>query len=260
MKIENITVRYCRTGGFEGVQNEGIKHIKELPYLSVVEATEGHYSFGLGGETPKDLRCGESFIAPSLTRQEITHHVDAGSGHMTARWVFLDVIINDSIPFDLAFSLPTYPDPALCQAIHTALDAIFAARDILEKKMGCYALLRLLLPIATPRGRREARIETALNYLQKHFKEHLTVETLAGVVNMSAPNLYRLFKKEMGTSPMEYCNSLRLSHACMLLEQGNATVEEVSAVCGVGDAFYFSKLFKKKFGLSPAAYRKRLRQ
>ena len=68
----------------------------------------------------------------------------------------------------------------------------------------------------------------------------------------------RCFFRETGFTPKEYLLNLRLSYAKKLLLQDNfISVEWVAFTCGFNDAFYFSALFKKRFGLSPRTYRNR---
>lgn len=72
--------------------------------------------------------------------------------------------------------------------------------------------------------------------------------------------LRKLFKKEMGVTPHRYLNDLRLNTAAKLLTEGyvgNANVAEVSRRCGFQEPLYFSRMFKKKFGLAPSYYEDR---
>lgn len=69
--------------------------------------------------------------------------------------------------------------------------------------------------------------------------------------------LRKLFKKEFGVTPHRYLNDLRLNTAADLLTKGyvgNANVAEVSRRCGFQEPLYFSRMFKKKFGLAPSYY------
>lgn len=69
--------------------------------------------------------------------------------------------------------------------------------------------------------------------------------------------LRKLFKKELGVTPHRYLNDLRMNTAAAMFEQsylGNANVSEVSRRCGFQEPLYFSRMFKKKFGLSPSHY------
>lgn len=69
--------------------------------------------------------------------------------------------------------------------------------------------------------------------------------------------LRKLFKKELGITPHRYLSDLRLDTAARLLTKGyvgNANVAEVSRRCGFQEPLYFSRMFKKKFGLAPSYY------
>ncbi len=69
----------------------------------------------------------------------------------------------------------------------------------------------------------------------------------------------RCFKSEFGETPLEYITNLRLKNAKNLLEQEFFhSMQEISAECGFNDYFYFSKVFKSKYSLSPRDYRKKV--
>ncbi len=67
----------------------------------------------------------------------------------------------------------------------------------------------------------------------------------------------KLFKKEIGVTPHKYLSDLRLQVAAQYLslsDQGGPNVTEVAHMCGFREPLYFSRMFKKKFGVSPSAY------
>ncbi len=69
--------------------------------------------------------------------------------------------------------------------------------------------------------------------------------------------LRKLFKKEMGLTPLEYMTRMRMKKAeSLLLSMGaqDYSVAEVAGLCGYEDPLYFSRVFKKTFGVSPSAY------
>ncbi len=69
--------------------------------------------------------------------------------------------------------------------------------------------------------------------------------------------LRKLFKKEVGATPLEYMTRLRMKKAStMLIAQGDSdySVAEIARLCGYEDALYFSRVFKKTFGVSPTAF------
>lgn len=72
--------------------------------------------------------------------------------------------------------------------------------------------------------------------------------------------LRRCFKENYGTTPMQYLGNFRLKQAeQMLKSRQNYTIELLSEYCGFSDKFYFSKCFKKRYGLSPQNYRTQYR-
>ncbi len=75
--------------------------------------------------------------------------------------------------------------------------------------------------------------------------------------------LRKLFKKEMGVTPLEYMTRLRMKKAESLLTALGArdyTMAEIAGLCGYEDALYFSRVFKKAYGVSPTAYAARREQ
>ena len=67
----------------------------------------------------------------------------------------------------------------------------------------------------------------------------------------------RLFKNEVGDTPINYLISLRMKEAeQLLLAQPDASVQDIAKSVGYEDAYHFSKVFKKHFGISPSNFRK----
>lgn len=75
--------------------------------------------------------------------------------------------------------------------------------------------------------------------------------------------LRKVFKKEMGLSPLEYMTSLRMKNAERLLStvwNNGYTISEIAQMCGYDNALYFSRVFKKSFGCSPTQFIKTQRE
>ena len=67
----------------------------------------------------------------------------------------------------------------------------------------------------------------------------------------------RCFKEEFGTTPLKYITDMRLRHAKKLIAHNSyVSIEQVADQCGFSDSFYFSTVFKKKYGIPPREYRK----
>ncbi len=258
MEIKSIAIRLLRTDGFEDLALEDVRHSKVLPYLSVVQSTRGSYDIAFGSEESRSTGTGGFFIAPAHVSQTITHHDDRASGSMSARWLFVDAVINKVYRLDEIYHFPTVIDGEMSRELNGLFDDLFATGDVWERYAICYRILGWLTSVAIPTDRRRATgIEKAVAYMGEHFSAPLTVSELARVACTSESNLYATFKKQMGCSPIAYLNQYRLSLAAEKLTE---TTEAVGSICvsvGIRDALYFSKLFKRTYGISPTQYRAR---
>ena len=98
-----------------------------------------------------------------------------------------------------------------------------------------------------------------LNKLNLIIKERmsdsgLSVDELAGEVNLGRTIFYRKVRGVTGYSPNEYIRIIRMKKAAGLLLQGNYNVSEVSYRVGIENPIYFSKYFKEQFGVLPSTY------
>ena len=98
-------------------------------------------------------------------------------------------------------------------------------------------------------------IKQAINYIDEHLTDDMTLETIAESVHSNASYLSRIFKKEVGTSVITYITDLRIKKAKDLLEHSDLKTFEISDAVGIHDPAYFSVLFKKYTGMSPKSYR-----
>lgn len=100
-------------------------------------------------------------------------------------------------------------------------------------------------------------VQCAMLYIQNHFKEPLTLETISKVINYS-PNYFNYkFRECVGMTFKQYLSDIRFSMAKRLLENTNMSIAAIGAECGFRDASNFSLGFKKKYGMSPLYYREK---
>ncbi|MDU6038917.1 MAG: response regulator [Clostridium butyricum] len=98
------------------------------------------------------------------------------------------------------------------------------------------------------------------DYVNTHYSEDINRDTIAEVVRLNSDYTARLFKKEMGTSLVNYIIQKRISVAKHLLQNTNFPVNSVSDKVGYGNYSYFTKLFKKETSFTPIDYRKKYSQ
>lgn len=104
------------------------------------------------------------------------------------------------------------------------------------------------------------KVLQSLQYIAKHYREDVTMESTAERVRLSASYFSRQFKQDMGISFTEYLNRIRVFHAKTLLGGKSESVEDVAHAVGYTDAKYFSRVFKRWVGCAPSAYLAQMRK
>ncbi len=100
-------------------------------------------------------------------------------------------------------------------------------------------------------------LRKAVEYLQKHYNEQITLNEVAEHTFVSTYYISRMFKKEMGKNFVDYLNEIRIEKAKEMLRDVRYKTYEVAEQVGIPDAHYFSKLFKKYVGVTPTEFREK---
>ena len=96
-------------------------------------------------------------------------------------------------------------------------------------------------------------------WIAENLTADLSVPALAERAFMSPRNFARAFRREVGTTPAAYVESVRLERARSELEAGDTPIEAVAAMCGFGTVETLRRAFHRRFNVNPAAYRSRFR-
>jgi AraC-like DNA-binding protein len=96
--------------------------------------------------------------------------------------------------------------------------------------------------------------------LVENSERAISVRQVARELNVSYSRFRALFRRCTGLSPAQYHLQLRIRRACQMLEVGALRIKEVADRLGFESPYYFSRLFKKKTGVSPEAWRTRSRR
>ena len=92
-------------------------------------------------------------------------------------------------------------------------------------------------------------------YIDLHFKEPLTLEQLAEEGHMNKFYLSHAFKREYGISPINYLISRRIDESKYLLAETDLSISQIAQLLGFSSLSYFSQVFRKAHGTSPAEFR-----
>lgn len=105
-------------------------------------------------------------------------------------------------------------------------------------------------------GKSFDRISRALEYIDAHFAESITLEQLARETALSRTHLCKCFKDVTGQTLFEYIEQVRVQHACYLLRTSGKTLTETAMEAGFESVSYFNRVFKKICGCTPGQYRR----
>ena len=102
----------------------------------------------------------------------------------------------------------------------------------------------------------QEQIERAAAYFNENYNTKISIDDYAESLHISTNWFIHNFKQYAGMSPAQYILSLRMVNAQSLLERTTYNIKEISEIVGYENPLYFSRVFKKEIGKSPAQYRK----
>jgi transcriptional regulator GlxA family with amidase domain len=100
-------------------------------------------------------------------------------------------------------------------------------------------------------------VKRAMLLMEQHLSKALTLEEMAGKLNMSSRQFERLFKADTGKTPQAFARALRLRVAAWALLNTDKTVSAVSSECGFADASHMGREFRHLYSVSPSTFRRR---
>lgn len=98
------------------------------------------------------------------------------------------------------------------------------------------------------------RIAFVVQYIRQNLDQPLSVDLLSEKAHMSESNFHKVFKNEMGLSPIDFINNERIKLAASLLNDPKMKVKDIYIRCGFNSLSYFTRLFKRKKQYSPKEY------
>lgn len=101
-------------------------------------------------------------------------------------------------------------------------------------------------------------VQKAMICIASGLANDLSLSALAGALNVNASYLSTLFRKETGQTVTDYVNAMRMQAGANLLKTTQLQVQSIAQHCGISDVNYFSKRFKKYYGITPKQYRQEM--
>lgn len=101
----------------------------------------------------------------------------------------------------------------------------------------------------------DAQLQKAVIYIENHYHNAITLKDIMRAVALSHSALVRLFKKELGMTPIKYVWHYRIAVAEKLLECTDLPIREIAFECGFKTVQHFCRKFAESHGCNPTAFR-----
>jgi len=103
-------------------------------------------------------------------------------------------------------------------------------------------------------------IDQSIFFMQKNINKSLKINDISNHVNLSESHLSKIFRSKTGSSPLDYFINLKMQEAIRLLTNQSLRIKEVAFRLGYNDPYYFTRIFTKHIGSSPASFVKMSRR
>ena len=249
--------------GIGGTEYQGHVHRPEGYYWNqILHSVNGQGCLKTEGATIS-LPPGCFFFLPNTVPHEYYPVTDTWE----VTWVVFDGLSCSQIKKELGLTQPVCCTPTDSSTLEKLFNKMFVAQKT-DKVFGDYTCSGLMYDYllefyrqtvtkSTDRGTDKSKqLMPILNYIDDHFAEDFSITVLAELAGISPQHLCRIFKETMHMRPTEYLTYRRLGEAKTLLRHTDISIAEIGTRCGFPDAGYFSTVFKRHEGMSPAEYRK----
>lgn len=228
-KLELIDADTCKTASYM----PGISY-KELA-SDILSHGEDQLEYATRRSDDLLKACGEAHILPTKVIQYFLRLIGELEYHASA----VTLQAHDSIADSAEYIRNAVSQEEFLQYLTDVYRALFVP----EKKA------------ASSSSVKSPEVASAISYIQNHYNRKISLTSVAEQVGLSSGYLCRIFKEETGQSITSYINHLRMVQAASLLNAGNDYIKEVAMLVGFDDQLYFSRMFKRYYGVTPSEYR-----
>jgi AraC-like DNA-binding protein len=140
----------------------------------------------------------------------------------------------------------------------TALESGFSTQNLNYANLCLNNLLGSFFFVETYRAVKGQKssdpVDQAILFMQKNINKNLKISDLSTHVNLSESHLSKVFRNKTGSSPLDYFINLKMQEAIRLVTNQSLRIKEVAYRLGYNDPYYFTRIFTKHIGSSPASF------
>jgi AraC family transcriptional regulator len=208
-------------------------------------------------------------IFPAHLPMKCRWNEESEFSHIYLDSTFLSHAAHESVNPDrveLILALPPTPDRLIWQ-IGTSLKSLLendAQNSCFYAESMATALAAHLLQFYTTRphvlleyadGLSKVKLSQAIEYINEHLNQNLTLTEIAVEVEMSQYYFCRLFKQSIGMTPHQYLIQQRVERSKQLLKQPETRIIDIAHQCGFANPSHFARCFRQRMGISPQQFR-----
>ncbi len=214
-----------------------------ITYYDLTFVLKGSLSYVINGRKYHLNENDAIFLVPGTLRERL-------SDNQKAKYVSFNFSLNEEI------KLGTYLKDIINDEIkrlisvfpHSHLTSSFHSKEKLECVLN-YVLYEIINN--SELESQNQHIIKILKYIEAHLSENMTLDDISKHINLTKEYTSNLFKKELGTTVIDYVNRRKMMVAKNLIDSGEVRLTEVASRLGFENYSYFSKLFKKYYDTSP---------
>lgn len=209
----------------------------------------------------ESIKPGTSFVIPANTG----HRFPNTSGAHNSTWLHVSIALRPNMVLDQFYDIPLIITGEKSREIKRLSQEIIRLNGsgiygILPAKMRLYMLVELILSLGTPKVQFQNLQSTyhyflpLLEYIEQK-QQRVSLQEAAKFLNCSVSKLQKDFRALFGMPIGEYILSVRLRRAARLLTDRSLSCAAIAEMTGFSDSFAFSRMFKRRYMLSPREYR-----
>lgn len=203
------------------------------------------------------LRSGDYIIIPPNTP-----YTYARAGNSTMRYFWVHFTGSEVSNIIKRYELRLYPEfnsisdgSEIISSMRRFTDAC-TSEELYKDSELSILFERILLRLARKSAAKYTLpLKKSISYINAFYNTELKIPLLAKMEGLSISRYSAVFKGTMGMTPCDYIIKTRLAFAFELLSNTDLSIKEISVLVGYEDAHFFSRIFRKKVGISPREYR-----
>lgn len=193
----------------------------------------------------KDKRQAETFLAGMRAELEI---LQTDENSIRTKYILLMEKIN-------AHLLPSGKRPCFPVMGQSPYETVLKGESWVEVHQCMLEYILHCLDSGSGTMRANSYTELAVSLINKYYAEDISLQSIAGQINVHPSYLSRIFKQERGENFISYLTRVRIDKSKVYLSEGNMKIYEIADIVGYHNYTYFSKIFKKTVGVTPEEYR-----